>query len=106
MSYKLPGKSAALIAYTPFVGFLISFFINQEDKHEFATWHIKNMFGIFILFLISVVIMSNVNVTGGDIMWFATFILWIYCWIMASKNKKKGIPYLSDRFQEWFVFLD
>ncbi len=106
MKHNLPGRSAALIAYTPFIGFLLAFFINQEEKNEFATWHVKNMFGIFILFLVSVIIMSNVNVTAGDIMWFLTLLIWIYCWIMAGKNQKKGIPYLSDRFQEWFVFLD
>ncbi len=100
------GKSSALIAYAPFVGFLIAFFINAEEKHAFATWHIKNMFGLFIMFIISMVVQGKIDITLGDILWLTTFGLWIYCWVMAYKGKEKGIPFLSEKFQEWFVFLN
>lgn len=100
------GKSTALIAYAPFVGFLIAFFINQDEKNEFATWHIKNMFGLFILFLVSLIIQSQVNITAGDIMWLVCFLLWLYCGAMAYYNKEKGIPFLSEQFQKWFKFLN
>ena len=63
------GKSTALIAYAPFVGFFIAFFINQEKRHPFATWHIKNMFGIFLLFISSMVIQTGIDFTIGDIFW-------------------------------------
>lgn len=101
-----PGKSIALIAYAPFVGFFIAFFMNQDKKFPFATWHIKNMFGIFILFIISLVIQSSINYTLGDIFWLICFILWIYCWVQAFLGKEKGIPVLSEKFQEWFSFLN
>ena len=52
MNTSPAGKSTALIAYAPFVGFLIAYFINRDENHEFATWHIKNMFGLFILFVV------------------------------------------------------
>ena len=28
--------------------------MNRDDKHEFATWHIKNMFGLVIILFVSV----------------------------------------------------
>lgn len=100
-----PGKQIAVIAYAPFVGFLIAFFMNDEDHHEFATWHIKNMFGLFIMFMVSVIVQSQIDFLTGDILWFITFLLWIYSWVMAILNKKKGVPALSEKFQEWFTFL-
>ncbi len=101
-----PGKSTALIAYAPFVGFFIAFFINQDKKYPFATWHIKNMFGLFLLFIASLVIQSSIDFTVGDIVWAICFILWIFCWIQAGMGKERGIPFFSEKFQEWFTFLD
>lgn len=106
MKTPLAGKSTALIAYAPFVGFLIAFFINKDDKHDFATWHIKNMFGLSLFFIVALVVQSKIDVTAGDILWFLCFLTWLYCWAMAFLNKKKGIPALSGKFQEWFTFLN
>jgi len=100
------GNQAARLAYLPFVGFLIAYFINREDKNEFATWHIKNMFGLFILFFVATVILNQTSNPVGGIPWLFAFGLWIYCWVMAFSNKKKGIPYFSEKFQDWFLFLN
>ncbi|WP_410005086.1 hypothetical protein [Aequorivita nionensis] len=100
------GKNTALVAYAPFVGFMIAFFLNKEENHDFATWHIKNMFGLFILFIVSLIVQSHVDVTIGDILWGICFLLWLYCWAMAYFNKEKGIPFLSEKFQVWFTFLN
>lgn len=106
MNNSPAGKKAAWIAYAPFVGFLIAYFINQDKKYAFTTWHIKNMFGLFLMFFISLVIQSQVNLRAGDLLWVICLVLWIYCWIMAFQNKEKGIPFLSQKFQDWFTFLD
>ncbi len=100
------GKSTALIAYAPFVGFLIAYFINRDERHEFATWHIKNMFGLFILFIVSLIVQSQINIKIGDLIWLFCFVIWFYCWVMAFFNKKKGFPFLSEKFQQWFTFLN
>lgn len=103
---KPPGKSTALLAYIPFVGFMIAYFVNREDNHPFATWHIKNMFGLFLMFVVSMVIMNEIHSLTGDILWLLTFVLWIFSFIMALRNKEKSIPVLSEKFQDWFTFLD
>lgn len=105
MSASPLGKSTALIAYAPFVGFIIAFFINKEENYAFATWHIKNMFGLFLLFLISLVVQAQINVVAGDVLWLLCCVLWLYSWAMAFYNQRKGIPFLSEKFQEWFKFL-
>lgn len=101
------GKNTALLAYIPFVGFLIAFTVNSDDKHHFATWHTKNMFGIFILYFVALVFQSNnVYYTRGDIIWVIATVLWIYSFIMAYRNNEKGVPFLGDKFQKWFKFLN
>jgi len=101
------GKNTALLAYIPFVGFLIAFSVNSDDKHPFATWHTKNMFGIFIMYFVALVFQSNdVYYTIGDIIWLIATLLWIYSFIMAYQNKEKGVPILGEKFQEWFKFLN
>lgn len=100
------GRSTALLAYIPFVGFLIGYFVNKEDKHPFATWHIKNMFGIFLMFFVAMVVQSHISFFLGDILSGIAFVLWIYSFIMAYQYKEKGVPGLGDKFQEWFQFLN
>lgn len=100
------GRSTALLAYIPIVGFLIGYSLNKEDKHPFATWHTKNMFGIFILFFVALVFQSTDNYRIGDILWILAFFLWIYSFVMAYQNKEKGVPFLDEKFQEWFKFLN
>lgn len=106
MTTSPAGKSTALIAYAPFVGFMIAYFINRDDNHEFATWHVKNMFGLFLLFMVSLIVQSQINLKIGDILWLICLVIWLYCWAMAFFNKKKGIPFLSGKFQQWFTFLN
>lgn len=99
-------RKIAMLAYIPFVGFLIAFSINRDDKYPFATWHIKNMFGLFVLFVASLVIQSRIDLLTGDILFGVALILWIYSFIMAVQNKEKGFPILAERFQQWFTFLN
>ena len=97
------GKTKAIIAYFTFVGLLIAYFMNKDDKHEFATWHIKNMFGL-LLFLFVAVALQEYPI--GVYFYIGTVVLWALSLLLALLNKKQGIPYLSEKFQSWFTFLD
>ncbi|MCH7784315.1 MAG: hypothetical protein IIB06_02710 [Bacteroidetes bacterium] len=105
-SYPPLGKNKAIIAYITFVGMLIAYFMNRDEKHEFATYHIKNMFGLVLLLFISQVTQANIHLLAGEILWLFSSIFWLYSLLMAFDNKKKGIPWLSEKFQEWFTFLN
>lgn len=93
----------AVIAYLTFIGMLIAYFINRDNKYAFTTWHVKNMFGIVILLFVSIAF-QNYEI-GGYIYW-TTVGLWVYSLSMALFNRQKAIPFLSEKFQEWFTFLN
>jgi len=97
------GKTKAIIAYLTFVGLLIAYFMNKDDRHEFATWHIKNMFGLVVLLFIAVAFQ---NYAFGAYIYWTAVLLWAISLVSALLNKKQGIPFLSEKFQSWFTFLN
>ncbi|MDT0554930.1 hypothetical protein [Patiriisocius hiemis] len=100
------GKNKAVIAYLTLIGFFIAVSMNKDEKHEFATWHIKNMFGLLLLLFVSLVFQYQISLLFGDILWGISALSWLFSLIMAITNKKIGLPYLSEKFQDWFTFLD
>lgn len=100
------GKNIAIIAYITFIGTIIAYIMNIDHKHDFAKFHIKNMFGLILLLFVSQVTQASVNLLLGEILFVFAFFLWAYSIIMAITNQKKGVPFVDEKFQEWFKFLD
>lgn len=101
-----PGKNKAIITYITFVGLLIAMSMNSNEKHPFATAHIKNMFGIVLLWICAIAFDKYINLLLGQLFYWTSIVLLIYSMFRAMTNKKPGIPYLSDWFDKWFTFLD
>jgi len=105
MSENKPGRDKAIIAYITLVGMLIAISMNRDNKDEFATTHIKNMFGLTILFISSQVCIYYVHTLVGDIMWLMSFVLCIYSFVLAYTNKEPNFPW-SKKLEAWFTFLN
>ncbi|MAY22128.1 MAG: hypothetical protein CMC74_05055 [Flavobacteriaceae bacterium] len=97
-----PGKIKAIVAYLTFIGLFIAISMNRDPKEEFATWHIKNMFGLLILLFVSVALQQY---RIGFYVYYISLALWLFSLIMAIAGRKEGVPYLSEKFQQWFPFL-
>ncbi|MBV1924324.1 MAG: hypothetical protein KUG68_09900 [Flavobacteriaceae bacterium] len=106
MNHTPLGKNIAIIAYITFIGTVIAYIMNVDHKHEFANFHIKNMFGLILLMFLSQVTQASVSLLLGEILFVIAFFLWAYSIVMAITNQKKGVPFLDEKFQEWFKFLD
>lgn len=107
MNSNNQGRNISIIAYITFIGMLIAYFLNRDHKYEVATFHIKNMFGLVLLMLISQVFQSyDYLMLFGEILWVFLFFLWLYSLIKAIRNEKKAIPWMSEKFQDWFTFLN
>jgi len=103
MNQNSKGKKVALLAYITFIGLLVAFYMNREERNEFATWHIKNMFGLLLLLFTAMALQAY---EIGFYVYWLSVLLWGFCFLMAVTNKKQGIPVLSEKFQQWFTFLD
>ncbi|CAI8234315.1 MAG: Uncharacterised protein [Flavobacteriaceae bacterium] len=100
------GKNLAIVAYITFIGMFIAYSINRDKKQAFVTAHIKNMCGLVFGLLIAQTTQEYINSQLGDILWWTVFSLWVYSLIAVLQNKLPNIPYLSEKFQQWFTFLD
>ena len=98
----------AILAYLSFIGLIIAYILNMEEKDKLVSYHIKNMFGLVIILFITTTFFEGNQFLEfiGQIAWVTSFFLWVYSLLMAITGKQKGIPILTDLFQKWFKFLD
>jgi len=96
------GKQKGIIAYFTFIGMFIALSMNQEpNKDIFAQWHIRNMFGLLLILFIAI---AFDNTIGFYLYWLSVG-LWGFSVINVLLGKQKGIPWLSEKFNEWFRFI-
>jgi hypothetical protein len=97
------GKTAALISYIPVIGAPIAFFLNKNKRNYFASFHIRQTFGLNILYFINkYIIYSYFGITAGNIGKGGVLVLFILGCLGALREQQKLVPLLGDKFQEWF----
>jgi uncharacterized membrane protein len=100
------GKSAAITSYILIVGVLISISMNSENKNPFASFHIRQGFGLTLTFISLGLIISHFeSVMVAAPMWVFVSILTIYGIFTAAKGETAPLPLLGKWFQKWFHFL-
>ncbi|MCP4974945.1 MAG: hypothetical protein GY931_02170 [Maribacter sp.] len=100
------GKTTAIVAYLTIIGALIAITMNMEPKNEFARFHIRQAFGLHLMFhafaLFSSVWFNEYALYG---LYLCYFILWLYGFLGALSDKKQMVPMIGDYFQKWFTFI-
>lgn len=97
-------NSIAIIAYITIIGLIVAFVMNSEKKNAFASYHIKQSLGI-ALFALAIMIVGMIPVLGWIISilgFFLIVFLWITGLVNAINGKKKPVPILGGKFEEWF----
>lgn len=95
------GKTIAIISYITFIGTIIAFIMNNEKKNPFASFHIRQMIGIILIFIVAAI----VGAFSGMLSWIIDIfgiVLWLIGLIGAIQGEEKKVPILGDQFQEWF----
>lgn len=97
------GKSAAIVAYLTIIGTIIAYFMNNDTKNSFASFHIRQALGIHITYFVLgafVSIFDSWMVTYS--FWIFIIILWGYGLVTAIQGEQKEVPLLGTQFQKWF----
>ena len=101
------GKNAAIVSYITIIGSVIAIFMNQdENKSEFASFHIRQGLGIFLTFFLlgyPIGYFTSWMVTSA--FWLFIFILWIYGFLGALSGEKKLVPLVGEFYQNLFKSL-
>ena len=97
------GKSAAIVAYLTIIGTIIAYFMNNDTKNSFASFHIRQVLGIHITYFVLgafVSIFDSWMVSYS--FWIFIIILWGYGLVTAIQGEQKEVPLLGAQFQKWF----
>ncbi len=97
------GKTLAIVSYLTLIGTLIAFFMNQDKKNEFTSFHIRQALGLWLLQIMLGYVVSgfdNWNITMA--FWIGIGILLFYGVFNAIAGKQEKIPLLGDVFQNLF----
>ncbi|PHQ61078.1 MAG: hypothetical protein COC08_06280 [Maribacter sp.] len=100
------GKTMAIIGYMTLIGALIAMMMNADPKNSFARFHIRQAFGLHLIFH-SFALLSSVayNIYALYGLYLCYIILWTYGFISALNGKKQLVPAIGPYFQKWFTFI-
>ena len=100
------GKTFALIAYLTLIGTLIAFFMNQEKRNEFTSFHVRQALGLGLLYIaIGYIVSSLDSMMVSMSFWIFVSVLFLYGIFGAITGKANKIPILGDLFQKIFNSL-
>lgn len=104
MNENSNGKNTAIVSYLTIIGTIIAVFMNQdENRDEFASFHIRQAFGIFLtFFLLGYPIGYFDHWMVSASFWVFIFMLWIYGFINCLNDQQKSVPFLGDFYQKIF----
>jgi len=98
------GKTAAIIAYITIFGTIIAYILNAGKKNSLASFHIRQMIGLFLLSMVNkYVVYDMLGATAGWIFGVFLFFLWMVGFIGAIQGEEKEAPFVGEYFQKWFA---
>lgn len=98
------GKTMAIISYITWIGTLIAYFMNNDKRNSFASFHIRQSLGLAMISLINTFVLIQMfnTMTEGMIIGLVLFVLRIIGLVGAVQGEEKKIPLVGDLFQDWF----
>nr|WP_298998594.1 hypothetical protein [uncultured Allomuricauda sp.] len=106
MTTEKEGRTTASIAYLTIVGSLIAITMNMEPKNTFARFHIRQAFGIHLLYHGLAIVLTFAGIVQASFWLFITYIVAaLYGLLSALNQKKQSIPVIGTYFQKWFTFI-
>lgn len=100
------GKTNAIISHFTIIGTVIAFVLNNNTKNSFTSFYVRQMIGLHILSIINT---SFIYKFLGSIpsfgVWFILVAFWFVSFMGATQGTQKLVPFLGDKFQDWFKAL-
>lgn len=97
------GKTIAIVSHLSIIGTIIAIVMNGDKKNTFATFHIRQTLGVFLLFFAlgyPVGLFDDWMISSS--LYIFIFILWAYSFVSALQGQMNLIPLLGSFFQKFF----
>lgn len=95
-------KTKSIVAHITFIGWIIAVVMNQSDKGPNTSFYLRQTLGIYLLYVVGLVLGMITISTVTIIVGVAVLILWILSLIGAISGEQKQVPVVGDMFQSWF----
>jgi len=97
------GKTAAIISHFTVIGLIIAFILNMNKKNAFASFYIRQMLGLNLLYMANMwIVYRYLGNTIGWALGVLLFVLWIISLLAVLKGEKKLVPVVGEQFQNLF----
>lgn len=101
---------SAILFYLPLLLFIATFgvavILNHNKGNEFATFHIRQMFGIGLITIFLSIFTNRIdNFWVGFTVLSLMVLLALLGMISALRNQKDELPIVGAYFQKWFTFI-
>ena len=97
-------KTIAIISYITLFGLIIAFIMNKDKKLPLARFHIRQGLGLLLTSL-ALIFVNIIPILGWLVAIPVSFVL-LYMWIMglihAMNGRQKAVPFLGEKYVQWF----
>ena len=88
------------------MGSLIAITMNMEPKNSFARFHIRQAFGLHLLYHGLAIVLTFSGIVQASFWLFVLYgVIVVYGLISAINLKQQTIPGVGPFFQKWFTFI-
>jgi uncharacterized membrane protein len=100
------GKTNAIISYLTIIGTIIAFYLNNDKKNEFASFHIRQALGLWLTFFALGYIIGGFDSWLVTLAWYIFFgALFIFGFMTAVTGRTQPTPVLGAFYQKIFASL-
>jgi uncharacterized membrane protein len=100
------GRKNAIISYITIFGTIIAYYLNNENKNTFTSFHIRQSLGLWLTFYALGYIIGSFDswlVTSSFYLFFS--VLFIYGLSNAINRKTQEVPLVGALYQKLFANL-
>jgi len=97
------GKSNAIISYCTIIGTIVAFYLNNDKKNEFTSFHLRQALGLWLTFFALGYIVGGFDSWIVTLSWYVFFgVLFSYGLITAVTGRTNPTPILGEFYQKLF----
>ena len=104
--YTDEGRKHATISYITIFGTIIAYYLNNDSKNVFASFHIRQALGLWLTFFAlgyMVGIFDSWFITSAFYLFFA--VLFIFGFVSALNRTTQAVPLVGPLYQKLFTNL-